>query len=1128
MASESESAANTRAPATGGTGSRPIFLCYRQVDGKRHSRWIFSALQQALLERGEPQDIYFDQAAPATTDWHAVHGPALERARGIVVICTPGLYSDQGRGDWVHRELDWWLAHRSAAPIIVDVTGEATRWVPHKLMRRWPNAQRVNLDPDLWGSSTPEEAATVKRQVASQILGGIAASEISVVNQDLERSRTLNRRLIISASGLLLVTLALVLVALYAILEAKRSKEQQILATANRLVTQAEITLGQDSNRIQLAGLLAIEAIKRYGSGGGAPLPEATHVLQRVLDMLPSQAAHLQIAKREPWSLAYSKDGRFVAAASPGAVRLWGTKDFRVVADLSIPSTSFATTLAFVNDDRYLIAVTSDGNRVAVYCWEVPAGKLSSHVTLSKEGWRLGHQTIAVGALNGHVAWPREDGEIDVLEAPALQSVARLPGADSQLRKLRFDPSERYVAELSGDSVVWIWDRSRLSMPRAIASRSEIVDFTFGPGARLLTVSKEGVVSSWDPATGKETAKTEPRTGVTLVEDPPGNTIVAWAPRGGLRLLELPALALANRIELMGEIGSGVAAFSPRGNALALTGGTYAQGDRATRVWDLGSLREIARITEGFWLGQRVSFSPDGHLLATSTMDGVRVWDIRRHLDRTNLVHGGRVWALDFSPDGRQIATASDDGTARVWNVADGHEVLKLHHAKGVVRVAFSPDGQSVATGSYDGFAQISGIGAKSKPLRLEHSDHVYGLAWMSDSKRLVTAAGSSAVIWDAITGQRVHTLSHKGRLEGGCLAVSARGTYLATRDEDEVVIWDGATGSEVRRLPHEGGLAVQTFSADGRYLVTSELDRVHVWKTETWERHTLPFSVAERAVAFNPASTLVALGSLQGLAVFDVATGKKLHSLSNGQQVMDVAFSHDGKHLASASWDRVARVWDTKTFREQARLVHDTELWGIAFSPDNKHVATNGMSSVARVWLFQPADVVAEACARLTRNMSYSEWQEFVGIEPFSATCVAIPLDPVEVAAEAAAFAAAGDRRRARARFGEAARIAVEARNASGSDAVCLSGSTWGSPDAVLAACDLAVAVDPENVRYRDSRGIARALLHDDRGAIEDFTVYIAAGAPAFVPERRRWIEMLRAGKNPLDEATLERLRSE
>ena len=63
--------------------SRPIFLCYRQVDGKRQARWVFSALREALEQIGELADIYFDQTAPAITDWQALHGPALERARAL-------------------------------------------------------------------------------------------------------------------------------------------------------------------------------------------------------------------------------------------------------------------------------------------------------------------------------------------------------------------------------------------------------------------------------------------------------------------------------------------------------------------------------------------------------------------------------------------------------------------------------------------------------------------------------------------------------------------------------------------------------------------------------------------------------------------------------------------------------------------------------------------------------------------------------------------------------------------------------------------------------------------------------------------------------------------------------------
>src|SRR5205807_9218782 len=129
------------------------------------------------------------------SDWTAVHGPALERACALVVICTPGLWADQGKHDWVHLELDWWLRHRTTPPIIVDTTGEGERWIPSKIKKRWPNAQRVNLVQDLWENAPEPEHAQIRIQVVEQILGGISDSRFETIKQDQALARRKSRLL---------------------------------------------------------------------------------------------------------------------------------------------------------------------------------------------------------------------------------------------------------------------------------------------------------------------------------------------------------------------------------------------------------------------------------------------------------------------------------------------------------------------------------------------------------------------------------------------------------------------------------------------------------------------------------------------------------------------------------------------------------------------------------------------------------------------------------------------------------------------------------------------------------------------------------------------------------------------
>ena len=113
--------------------------------------------------------------------------------------------------------------------------------------------------------------------------------------------------------------------------------------------------------------------------------------------------------------------------------------------------------------------------------------------------------------------------------------------------------------------------------------------------------------------------------------------------------------------------------------------------------------------------------------------------------------------------------------------------------------------------------------------------------------------------------------------------------------------------------------------------------------------------------------------------------------------------------------------------------------------------------------------------------------------------------------------------------------RLASSASPAKGKDSwnnVCWDGSLDGAASAVMPACERAVALAPEDGGIRDSRGLARALTGDLKGAIEDFEFFVkqaeATGSGANVDWRRAWIAALQDGENPFDAATLEQLRNE
>src|ERR1700741_572357 len=141
-----------------------------------------------------------------------------------------------------------------------------------------------------------------------------------------------------------------------------------------------------------------------------------------------------------------------------------------------------------------------------------------------------------------------------------------------------------------------------------------------------------------------------------------------------------------------------------------------------------------------------VAFSPDGKRLATASWDHTaKVWDVESGKELLALRgHSSGVYGVAFRPDGKRLATASSDHTAKVWDARSGKELLTLRgHSDSVGGVAYSPDGKHLATASGDHTAKVWDAGSGKELLTLSgHSDVVYGVAFSPDGQRLATASG--------------------------------------------------------------------------------------------------------------------------------------------------------------------------------------------------------------------------------------------------------------------------------------------------------------------------------------------------------------------------------------------------
>lgn len=452
-------------------------------------------------------------------------------------------------------------------------------------------------------------------------------------------------------------------------------------------------------------------------------------------------------------------------------------------------------------------------------------------------------------------------------------------------------------------------------------------------GSILATTGDDGTARVWDPTTGEELAVSQGPPGPVWAPSfsPDGSLLAAlWTDQGIVRLIETGSGRTVRESEVPG--GPRSLSFSPDGTRLAIA----REPPGEVLVVDASTADTVMTLSDSDWGLGGVEWSPDGRWLATCGVDGLaRVWDADTGRLRFTLHgHTDAVVTVAWSPDSARLATASEDGSAKVWEIDAGgsRQLLDLSGAatrSGVTGVAFSPDGDRVMTGNQLVSAVAVwdvGLGGDAESANFPAPSAFTGVDFTPDGRRLVTASDvGSATAWDLRTGKAVVTTgSHADDPATGgpvgSIDVSPDGTLIATAGEGSVRVWDASTGAEAFSV---GAGDDATWSADGAHLartgpedgLTTIVDRAG--KTVAELREEPDFVVL--SVAFGPDASLLA-----------------------------TARTYAGGEVPGPGPDQVT-IWDWR--RGVAVATMPTLAEHMAFDPTGARLATADPIGAAAVW---------------------------------------------------------------------------------------------------------------------------------------------------------------------------------